>query len=89
MPNNLATVTLQENKLFNLINGKRVLKASGGWNGVFDAVILGRHGIEVSASLPTPKVTNNHAFQDCERLETVEFEANSSLESIETKSDKV
>ncbi|KAK8853734.1 hypothetical protein M9Y10_016277 [Tritrichomonas musculus] len=80
---NLRKVEISpENKFFKLFEGSFVVKESRRGSGAFDAIIFASRDIENASIPPHIKVINNCAFQHCQRLKTVTFESNSSLESI-------
>ena len=67
------------------MNGKCVVRESSRGSGVFDVIVLAARGIASISIPPRIKVINDSAFEYCERLETVTFESNSSLVSIEQR----
>ncbi|KAK8834498.1 hypothetical protein M9Y10_032643 [Tritrichomonas musculus] len=70
-----------ENKFFKMMNGKCVVRESSRGSGVFDVIVLAARDIASISIPPHIKVINYCAFEYCERLKTVTFESNSSLES--------
>ena len=80
---NLRKVEISpENKFFNLFDDKCVVKESRRGSGAFDVIVFAVRDIESISIPPRIKVITDCAFQHCERLVTVNFESNSSLESI-------
>lgn len=75
-----------DNKFFKLIDDKYIVRESIVGSGIFDVIIFARRDIE-SIIIPSHiKTINNHAFDNCKRLEKITFESNSSLETLKRSS---
>ena len=73
-----------KNKKFKLIDGKYIVKESEAESCVFDVIIFARRDIEKIRIPSHIKIISNSAFQNCNRLKTVTFEDNSSLEIVKS-----
>lgn len=82
---NLVDIEISpKNKNFQLFENKYLLKKSDPKNTTFDILICARRDIE-NAIIPSQiKVISNCSFQNCQKLESLSFEPNSSLEIIES-----